>query len=101
GIIANPNCSTIQMVVALKPLHDAVRIRRVVVSTYQSVSGAGQKGMHELQVQSAAMLASPPPPPPAKFPHPIAFNCLPHIDEFLENGYTKEEMKMVHETRKI
>jgi aspartate-semialdehyde dehydrogenase len=101
GIIANPNCSTIQMVVALKPLHDAFRIRRVVVSTYQSVSGAGQKGMHELQAQTAAMVAGQEPPPPAKFAHPIAFNCIPQIDDFLDNGYTKEEMKMIHETRKI
>ena len=101
GIIANPNCSTIQMVVALKPLHDAVRIRRVVVSTYQAASGAGQKGMHELWAQTHALVTGAEVPAPAKFPHPIAFNCVPHIDEFTENGYTKEEMKMVHETRKI
>jgi aspartate-semialdehyde dehydrogenase len=101
GIIANPNCSTIQMVVALKPIHDAVRVRRVVVSTYQSVAGAGQKGIHELQVQAEAHVAGRVPPPPAKFPHPIVFNCIPHIDVFLPNGYTKEEMKMVLETRKI
>jgi aspartate-semialdehyde dehydrogenase len=101
GIIANPNCSTIQMVVALKPLHDAVRIRRVVVSTYQSVSGAGQKGIHELTVQTAALVAGREAPAPAKFAHPIAFNCIPQIDDFLPSGYTKEEMKMVHETRKI
>ncbi len=101
GIIANPNCSTIQMVVALKPLHDAARIRRVVVSTYQSVSGAGQKGMHELWSQTAAHISGSVVPPPSKFAHPIAFNCVPHIDDFLPNGYTKEEMKMVHETRKI
>jgi aspartate-semialdehyde dehydrogenase len=101
GIIANPNCSTIQMVVALKPLHDAVRVRRVVVSTYQSVSGAGQKGMVELQSQTEAHVAGRELPPPMKFAHPIAFNCIPHIDEFLPNGYTKEEMKMVNETRKI
>lgn len=101
GIIANPNCSTIQMVVALKPLHDAARIRRVIVSTYQSVAGAGQKGIDELQRQTAAHVAGQDVPAPAKFPHPIAFNCIPHIDVFLPNGYTKEEMKMVLETRKI
>jgi aspartate-semialdehyde dehydrogenase len=101
GIIANPNCSTIQMVVAIKPLHDAFRIRRVVVSTYQSVSGAGQKGIHELQLQTLAHVAGQDAPAPSKFAHPIAFNCLPQIDDFLPNGYTKEEMKMVHETRKI
>jgi aspartate-semialdehyde dehydrogenase len=101
GIIANPNCSTIQMVVALKPLHDAARITRVVVSTYQSVSGAGQKGIHELWSQTEAKVGGKDVPAPAKFAHPIAFNCVPHIDDFLANGYTKEEMKMVHETRKI
>jgi aspartate-semialdehyde dehydrogenase len=101
GIIANPNCSTIQMVVALKPLHDAFRIRRVIVSTYQAVSGAGQKGIHELQLQTLAHVSGHEAPAPSKFAHPIAFNCLPHIDEFLPNGYTKEEMKMVNETRKI
>jgi aspartate-semialdehyde dehydrogenase len=101
GIIANPNCSTIQMVVALKPLHDAARIRRVVVSTYQSVSGAGQKGLHELTTQTAALVAGREAPAPAKFAHPIAFNCIPQIDDFLPSGYTKEEMKLVHETRKI
>jgi aspartate-semialdehyde dehydrogenase len=101
GIIANPNCSTIQMVVALKPLHDAARIRRVVVSTYQSVSGAGQKGLNELWSQTEARVAGQEAPAPSKFAHPIAFNCVPHIDDFLPNGYTKEEMKMVHETRKI
>jgi aspartate-semialdehyde dehydrogenase len=101
GIIANPNCSTIQMVVALKPLHDAFRVRRVVVSTYQSVSGAGQKGLHELQQQTAAHVEGRDAPAPAKFAHPIAFNCIPHIDDFLPNGYTKEEIKMVNETRKI
>jgi aspartate-semialdehyde dehydrogenase len=101
GIIANPNCSTIQMVVALKPLHDFARVRRVVVSTYQSVAGAGQKGMHELQIQTEAHVRGAEPPAPAKFPHPIAFNCIPQIDVFLPNGYTKEEMKMVLETRKI
>jgi aspartate-semialdehyde dehydrogenase len=101
GIIANPNCSTIQMVVALKPLHDRFRIRRVVVSTYQAVSGAGQKGIAELQHQVESHVGGRPSSTPAKFAHPIAFNCLPHIDEFLANGYTKEEMKMVNETRKI
>jgi aspartate-semialdehyde dehydrogenase len=101
GIIANPNCSTIQMVVALKPLHDAFRIRRVVVSTYQSVSGAGQKGLSELQTQTAAHVAGETYPAHTKFAHPIAFNCIPQIDDFLPSGYTKEEMKMVNETRKI
>ena len=101
GIIANPNCSTIQMVVALKPLHDAFRITRVIVSTYQSVSGAGQKGLNELQEQTAAHVRETPPPAPSKFAHPIAFNCIPQIDDFLPNGYTKEEIKMVNETRKI
>ena len=101
GIIANPNCSTIQMVVALKPIHDAVRIRRVVVSTYQAVSGAGQTGIRELSAQVAAHVAGEAAPAPAKFAHPIAFNCVPQIDDFLPNGYTKEEMKMVNETRKI
>jgi len=101
GIIANPNCSTIQMVVALKPIHDAARIRRVIVSTYQSVSGAGQKGIDELQAQSEAHVQRTAMPGPSKFAHPIAFNCIPQIDDFLPNGYTKEEMKMVNETRKI
>lgn len=100
GIIANPNCSTIQMVVALKPIHDRYRIKRVVVSTYQSVSGSGQKGIDELQAQSRALIEGR--DVEKKFyPHQIAFNCLPHIDVFLENGYTKEEMKMVNETKKI
>ena len=101
GIIANPNCSTIQMVVALKPIHDAVRIKRVIVSTYQAVSGAGQKGLEELWSQTQAHVQGQAPPRPVKFAHPIAFNCVPHIDEFLANGYTKEEMKLVNETRKI
>ncbi len=101
GIIANPNCSTMQMVVALKPLHDAARVRRVVVSTYQSTSGAGQKGMDELRDQTEAHVAGRPVPSPSKFAHPIAFNCIPQIDDFLPGGYTKEEMKMVNETRKI
>ena len=99
-IIANPNCSTIQMVTVLKPIHDKYRIKRIVVSTYQSVSGSGQKAIDELksQVKSWVLGES-----LAKnvYPHQIAFNCLPHIDVFLENGYTKEEMKMVNETRKI
>ena len=100
GIIANPNCSTIQMMVALKPIHDRAKIKRIVVSTYQAVSGTGAKAIAELdeQVKSYAAgktLVS------SVYPHQIAFNCLPHIDTFLENGYTKEEMKMVNETRKI
>ena len=101
GIIANPNCSTIQMVVALKPLHDAARVRRVVVSTYQSVSGAGQSGLSELEGQLKAQVEGTPTPSPSKFPHPIAGNCLPQIDVFLPDGYTKEERKMIDETRKI
>ena len=100
GIIANPNCSTIQMVVALKPIHDAVRIKRIVVSTYQSVSGTGLKAIDELLGQTKAVLDSRDIQRKV-YPHQIAFNCLPHIDSFLENGYTKEEMKMVNETRKI
>ncbi|NDY41346.1 aspartate-semialdehyde dehydrogenase [Dissulfurirhabdus thermomarina] len=100
GIIANPNCSTIQMVVVLKPLHDAARIRRVVVATYQAVSGTGQKAIRELEAQVRAW-AEGRPMPVEVYPHRIAFNCLPHIDVFEANGYTKEEMKMVNETRKI
>ena len=100
GIIANPNCSTIQMVVALKPLSDAAGLERVVVSTYQSVSGKGQKGIQELSQQTADLLNAREVKVSA-FPHRIAFNVLPHIDDFTENGYTKEEMKMVNETRKI
>jgi aspartate-semialdehyde dehydrogenase len=100
GIIANPNCSTIQMVVALNPIHRRYGIRRVVVSTYQSVSGTGKKAIEELFNQTRAMInfleAE-----TRVYPHRIAFNCLPHIDKFLDNGYTKEEMKMVNETRKI
>jgi aspartate-semialdehyde dehydrogenase len=100
GIIANPNCSTIQMVVALHPIHKKYGIKRVVVSTYQAVSGTGKKAIDELFDQTRALI---------NFvnwenkvyPHRIAFNCLPHIDSFLENGYTKEEIKMVNETRKI
>lgn len=96
GIIANPNCSTIQMVVALKPLHDAFRIKRVVVSTYQSVTGAGWRGQHQLELELAGKPVENP-----KFPHPIAMNALPHIDTFGDDGYTKEEVKMVNETKKI
>ena len=100
GIIANPNCSTIQMVVALKPLHDAAQIKRVVVSTYQAVSGTGHKAVVELIEQTSALLAGKPVEVKV-YPHQIAFNCLPHIDVFLEDGYTKEERKMVDETKKI
>jgi aspartate-semialdehyde dehydrogenase len=100
GIIANPNCSTIQMVVALKPIHDAARVKRVVVSTYQAVSGTGLKAIDELLAQTRALLASQEIQKKV-YPHQIAFNCLPHIDVFLDNGYTKEEMKMVNETQKI
>lgn len=100
GIIANPNCSTIQMVVALKPLHDAAGIRRVVVSTYQAVSGTGQKGIAELESQ-VRHLFNGRDPEIQVYPHRIAFNCLPHIDIFQDNEYTREEMKMVLETAKI
>ena len=100
GIIANPNCSTIQMVVVLKPIHDAARIKRVVVSTYQAVSGTGQKAVNELAEQVRALLSGADPKVKV-YPYRIAFNVLPHIDVFLENGYTKEEMKMVLETKKI
>jgi aspartate-semialdehyde dehydrogenase len=100
GIIANPNCSTIQMVVALKPLHDAAQIKRVVVSTYQAVSGTGHKAVVELIEQTSALLAGQPVEVKV-YPHQIAFNCLPHIDVFLGDGYTKEERKMVDETKKI
>jgi aspartate-semialdehyde dehydrogenase len=100
GIIANPNCSTIQMVVALKPLHDYGTIKRIVVSTYQAVSGTGRNAIDELRIQSGELLNGRPVECKA-YPHQIAFNCLPHIDVFLDNGYTKEEMKMVNETRKI
>ncbi len=95
GIIANPNCSTIQAMVALKPLHDRYRIRRIVYSTYQAVSGSGLKGIADLEegLKGKDICRA--------YPHPIAGNCLPHIDVFLENGYTKEEMKMVNETKKI
>ncbi len=100
GIIANPNCSTIQMVVVLKPIHNAARIKRVVVTTFQSVSGTGKKAMDELLHQTSDILNF------KKvrsniYPHQIAFNCLPHIDKFMQDGYTKEEHKMVNETIKI
>lgn len=100
GIIANPNCSTIQMMVALKPIYEKVGIKRIVVSTYQAVSGSGAKAIDELRQQvhdyvAGNVLKA------EVYPHQIAFNCLPHIDSFLANGYTKEEMKMVNETRKI
>lgn len=94
GIIANPNCCAIPATVALKPLYDAFGLKRIVYSTYQSVSGAGRAGWEDLENGLNGL-------PPKKFPHPIANNCLPHIDDFLENGYTKEEMKLVEETRKI
>ncbi|RKX61298.1 MAG: aspartate-semialdehyde dehydrogenase [Thermodesulfobacteriota bacterium] len=100
GIIANPNCSTIQMVVALKPLYDYARIKRVVVSTYQAVSGSGKKAIVELEDQVKSW-AEGKIPESSVYPHQIAFNCLPHIDVFLDNDYTREEMKMVNETRKI
>ncbi|MEI6643607.1 MAG: aspartate-semialdehyde dehydrogenase [Novosphingobium sp.] len=100
NIIANPNCSTAQMVVALKPLHDAAKIKRVVVATYQSVSGAGKEGMDELFEQSRAIFVGDP-IEPRKFTRQIAFNVIPHIDSFLDDGSTKEEWKMVAETKKI
>jgi aspartate-semialdehyde dehydrogenase len=100
GIIANPNCSTAQMVVALKPLHDAAGIRRVVVSTYQSTSGSGKAGMDELFEQSRAIFVGDP-VEPKKYTKQIAFNVIPHIDVFLDDGSTKEEWKMVVETKKI
>jgi len=100
NIIANPNCSTAQLVVVLKPLHDEARIKRVVVSTYQSVSGAGKEGMDELweQTKGVFVLGA---PPPKKFTKQIAFNVIPHIDTFMEDGFTKEEWKMMAETKKI
>ncbi|WP_448382896.1 aspartate-semialdehyde dehydrogenase [Desulfosoma sp.] len=100
GIIANPNCSTIQMVVALKPIQDAAKIKRIVVTTFQAVSGTGQKAVFELEAQVQAIVQAQP-VPRAVYPHQIAFNCLPHIGAFLDTGYTEEEMKMVNETRKI
>ncbi|WP_416883739.1 aspartate-semialdehyde dehydrogenase [Marivita sp.] len=101
NIIANPNCSTAQMVVALKPLHDRARIKRVVVSTYQSVSGAGKEGMDELWDQTKAVYNPVTDVPPAKFQKQIAFNVIPQIDVFMEDGSTKEEWKMMVETKKI
>jgi aspartate-semialdehyde dehydrogenase len=101
NIIANPNCSTAQMVVALKPLHDAAKITRVVVSTYQSVSGAGKDGMDELWHQTKSKYVPGTDVEPKKFSKEIAFNCIPHIDVFMEDGYTKEEWKMLAETKKI
>ena len=101
GIIANPNCSTIQMVVALKPLADAFGLKRVVVSTYQSASGAGQKGVDELVDGARAFIAGEQEPKPVTFAHPLAFEALPQIDVFDPSGYTREELKMVFETRKI
>jgi aspartate-semialdehyde dehydrogenase len=100
GIIANPNCSTIQMLVALKPIYDKAGIKRIVVSTYQAVSGTGAKAITELDEQVKAYAAGESMQKNV-YPYQIAFNCLPHIDSFLDNGYTKEEMKMVNETRKI
>jgi aspartate-semialdehyde dehydrogenase len=100
GIIANPNCSTMQMLVVLAPIHRAVGIERINVATYQSVSGAGRSGMEELGKQTAALLSFQE-IKPVKFTKQIAFNVIPHIDDFQDNGYTKEEMKMVWETRKI
>jgi aspartate-semialdehyde dehydrogenase len=96
GIIANPNCSTIQMVVALKPLHDKYKIKRIVVSTYQSVTGAGQRGYDQLMSELHGEKIEKP-----KFPYQISLNLIPHIDEFFEDGYTREEYKMIRETQKI
>jgi aspartate-semialdehyde dehydrogenase len=101
GIIANPNCSTIQLVVALKPIHDAAGIERINVATYQSVSGAGREAVEELAEQSVQLLSGKGPVRARVIPKQIAFNCVPQIDNFQDNGYTKEEMKMVWETRKI
>jgi aspartate-semialdehyde dehydrogenase len=100
NIIANPNCSTIQMVVALKPIHDVAKIKRIVVSTYQAVSGTGKRAIQELESQVLAIYNNQEIKKEV-YPHQIAFNCLPQIDVFLDNGYTKEEMKMVNETKKI
>jgi len=100
GIIANPNCSTIQMLVALKPIHEAARIKRINVATYQAVSGTGKEAIEELGGQTARLLNAQA-IEPAVYPRQIAFNVLPHIDNFQDNGYTKEEMKMVWETHKI
>jgi aspartate-semialdehyde dehydrogenase len=101
NIIANPNCSTIQMVVALKPIYDAVGITRINVSTYQSVSGAGKEAIDELASQSTALMSGTEPPKPKVIAKRIAFNVVPQIDKFMDNGYTKEEMKMFWETQKI
>ncbi len=101
GIIANPNCSTIQLVVALKPIYDAVGIERIQVATYQAVSGAGREAVEELAEQSLALMSGRPAPPGRIVPKRIAFNCVPQIDRFEDNGYTREEMKIVRETRKI
>ena len=101
NIIANPNCSTAQLVVALKPLHDVAKITRVVVSTYQSVSGAGKEAMDELWQQTKSKYVPGTDVESKKFPKQIAFNCIPHIDVFMEDGYTKEEWKMLVETKKI
>lgn len=101
NIIANPNCSTAQLVVVLKPLHDAAKIKRVVVSTYQSVSGAGKDAMDELWSQTKGKYVPGQEVAPKKFPKQIAFNCIPQIDVFMEDGYTKEEWKMLAETKKI
>ena len=100
GIIANPNCSTIQMVVALKPIYDAVGIRRIVVTTFQAVSGTGKRAIEELRTQVRDIVQGREAVRQI-YPHQIAFNCFPHIGPFLENGFSEEEMKMVHETRKI
>jgi aspartate-semialdehyde dehydrogenase len=101
GLIANPNCSTIQLVVALKPLHDAAHIERIDVATYQSVSGAGREALEELARQSISALSGKGPVELEPGMQQLAFNCIPHIDEFQDNGYTREEMKIVWETRKI
>ena len=101
NIIANPNCSTAQLVVVLKPLHDAATITRVVVSTYQSVSGAGKEAMDELWAQTKGKYVPGQEVEPKKFPKQIAFNCIPHIDPFMEDGYTREEWKILVETKKI
>jgi aspartate-semialdehyde dehydrogenase len=100
GVIANPNCSTIGLLMALKPIHDAAKVKRVVVTTFQSVSGTGKEAIDELASQTVALLNFKDIEKKV-YPHQIAFNCLPHIDAFLENGYTKEEMKIANETRKI
>ena len=101
GFIANPNCSTIQLVVALGPLHEAARIKRVVVATYQAASGKGADAVEQLARETAAKASGGPAAPLGPFPHPLCGNVLPHIDSFLEDGYTKEELKLVQETRKI